>query len=57
MNNELVRRRIRIERDEFEKVLRQIASRKRRTVEQRLASSCISFFDALREQVKQKANP
>lgn len=32
---------------EVEKVLRQIAARKRRTAEQRLASSCLVFVDAL----------
>lgn len=32
---------------EMEKVLRQIAGMKRRTKEQRLASACIVFFDAM----------
>ena len=32
---------------EMEKVLRQIADMKRRTKEQRLAKSCVVFFDAM----------
>lgn len=34
---------------EQEKVLRQIASMKRRTKEQRLAKSCVTFFDAMED--------
>lgn len=34
---------------ESEKVLRQIAGHKRHTKEQRLASSCLMFVDALRQ--------
>ena len=39
---------------EMEKVLRQIASMKRRTKEQRLASACIIFMDALREETNKE---
>jgi hypothetical protein len=34
---------------EQEKVLRQIASMKRRTKEQRLAKACVVFFDAMED--------
>ena len=34
---------------EQEKVLRQIASMKRRTKEQRLANACVLFFDAMED--------
>jgi hypothetical protein len=37
---------------EAEKVLRQIADHKRKTKEQRLASSCVSFLDALRAELR-----
>lgn len=40
---------LRTERDLAMDVLRQIADRKRRTQEQRLAKSCVVFIDALRD--------
>ena len=36
------------------RVLRQIAERNRRTQEQRLASSAVTFIDALRQAVERK---
>ncbi len=41
---------LRTERDLALDVLRQIADRKRRTQEQRLAKSCVVFIDALRDE-------
>lgn len=41
-------RRIKFEHKEMRKVLEQIAGHKRRTMEQRLASSLLTFLDALR---------